>query len=382
MPGLSNCGPRLRTLTVVLAALFLSNPLAVQGLRTTSGSPCAEKCSKLGSSSNTTASEIPCLDSQYNQTKGQDFEDCVTCELQSTYVDRPSGETDVNWGLYNLRFAFSTCVFGFPSVVTNQTSQCPVACAGIEPAVIVELEDPTANNFQDWCKSTAFADNIVNTCEFCYNLTSEAVNPGTTGGQVYLGNFLESIRYNCHFSTPIGFAFDISPSRIFTEVLLPSSMSLSTPTAASSSGVNLGMVIALPILGFIIILVVLGTCCFFFIRYRRKRVRRNRYQSHLYERWNDTSITTPRQSQGAWGWAGQPGYSDNDQAAAAGYGYGNGFGFVDNDGRGHEVGYGHDYSKAGYEQEINEAPLPGQPGATGLEHEAGHGYPPDQKHAS
>lgn len=88
----------------------------------------------------------------------------------------------------NLRFAFSTCVFGVPSVVTNQTSQCPVACAGIEPAVVVELADPTANNFQDWCKSTAFADNIVNSCEFCYNLTSEAVNPGTTGGQVYLAN--------------------------------------------------------------------------------------------------------------------------------------------------------------------------------------------------
>lgn len=99
MPGHSDCGPRPRMLAIVLAALFLSNPLAVQGLRTTSGSPCADKCSKLGSSSNTTASEIACLDSQYNQTKGQDFEDCITCELESTYVDRPSGETDVNWGL-------------------------------------------------------------------------------------------------------------------------------------------------------------------------------------------------------------------------------------------------------------------------------------------
>lgn len=86
-------------LAIVLAALFISNPLAVQGLRTTSGSPCADQCSKLGSSSNTTTSEVPCLDSQYNQTKGRDFEDCIKCELESTYVDRPSGETDVNWGL-------------------------------------------------------------------------------------------------------------------------------------------------------------------------------------------------------------------------------------------------------------------------------------------
>ncbi|OQD70546.1 hypothetical protein PENDEC_c022G06356 [Penicillium decumbens] len=379
MLGLSGYGPRpAKTLAIVLATLFLSNPLAVQGLRTSPGSPCADTCSKLGSSSNTTTSEIACLDSQYNQTKGQDFEDCITCELESTYVDGLSSETDVDWGLYNLRYAFSTCVFGFPSVITNQTSQCPVACSGIESAVSVDLTDPSADNFQNWCKSTSFADNVINTCEFCYNLTSEAVNPGTTGGQVYLANFLESIRYNCHFSTAVGAAFDIAPSRIFTEVLLPSSMSLSTPGANSSNGVNLGVVIALPVLGFIIILIALGTCCFFFIRYRRKRVRRDRYQSHLYDRWNDTTISTPKQNQG-WVWAGQPGYSDNDNAAH-GYGQGQGFGFVDNDGRGHEVGYGYDHSKAGFQQDINEAPLPAQP-VHGQEHEAWHEFPPDQKQA-
>ncbi|KAJ5128794.1 hypothetical protein N7448_002507 [Penicillium atrosanguineum] len=380
MPGLSLRGPRPAKLrAIILAALFISNPLAVQGLRTTSGSPCAEQCSKSGG---VILKHHRLRDySHYNQTKGRDFEDCIKCELESTYVDRPSGETDVNWGLFNLRFAFTTCVFGYPAVITNQTSQCPVACAGIQPAVEVDLLDPSANNFQNWCKSTAFADNVVNTCEFCYNLTSEAVNPGTTGAQVYLGNFLESIRYNCHYSTTIGSTFDISPSRIFTEVLLPSSMSLSTPTA-SSSGVNLGVVIALPILGFIIILIALATCCFFFIRYRRKRVRRNRYQSHLYERWNDTTIGTPQQSQGVWGWAGQPAYSDNDQAAAA-YGYGSGFGFVDNDGHAREVGYGYDHSqtKTGFQHGISEAPLP-QTGPPGINiSEAGHGYPPDQKHA-
>jgi len=100
MLGLSGYGPRpAKTLAIVLATLFLSNPLAVQGLRTSPGSPCADTCSKLGSSSNTTTSEIACLDSQYNQTKGQDFEDCITCELESTYVDGLSSETDVDWGL-------------------------------------------------------------------------------------------------------------------------------------------------------------------------------------------------------------------------------------------------------------------------------------------
>lgn len=157
---------------------------------------------------------------------------------------------------------------------------------------------------------------------------------------------LESIRYNCHFRTSTGRAFEVAPSRIFTQVLLPSSMSLTTPSA-NSSNVNLGVVIALPILGFVIILLGVGACCFFFIRHRRKRVRENRMTNHLYARWNDTTISTPNQGGGGW--------PAHDPYAAGGYGAGQGLGFVDTDGRGHEVGYGHAYSKPEYSQEINEA---------------------------
>lgn len=227
---------------------------------------------------------------------------------------------------------------------------------------------PSADNFRNWCSSTTFADNVINTCEFCYNLTSEDVNPGTTGAQVYLANcaiypipktsqrrrrgisthlhfptaVIESIRYDCHFPGIVGEPFAISPTRIFTGVLLPSSLSLTTPSP--DSGVNLGVVVGLPIMGFVIILLLLGICCFFFIRYRRKRARRESEQSQLYARWNDTIINTPKQDPSGWGWPG--GYSDQDphvhSPAAAGYGYGPGFGFMDSDGSGQQVGYGRD----------------------------------------
>lgn len=147
----------------------------------------------------------------------------------------------------------------------------------------------------------------------------------------------ESIRYNCHFPGIVGEPFDISPTKIFTEVLLPSSLSLTTST--TGSGVNLGEVVGLPIMGFVIILLSLGLCWFFFLSYRRKRALREREQSGL---WKDPN---------GWGWPG--GYSDQDahvQGAAAGYGYGPGFGFVDSDGSGQEVGY----SKAGAQQEVTE----------------------------
>jgi hypothetical protein len=49
--------------------------------------------------------------------------------------------------------------------------------------VEVDLTTPSANNFNDWCSATGFADNVINDCEFCYNLTYRQVNP-----QVYMAN--------------------------------------------------------------------------------------------------------------------------------------------------------------------------------------------------
>ncbi|KAJ5156669.1 hypothetical protein N7492_009472 [Penicillium capsulatum] len=322
---------------VVLAVWFSSLFPAVLGLKTTPGSPCTDICGKTGTTSNTTSSEITCLDSDFDTGKGSDFQKCISCQLESKHSDSGTGETDVDWALYNLRFSFTSCVFNHPAQVTNTTSPCPVACDGIRTAAEYDIGKPDSNSLDNWCSQPSFADNVVNTCTFCYNLTSN---------QVYQANFLESIRYNCHFQTPRGHAFNIAPSRIFTQVLLPSSMSLTTP-GANSSNVNLGVVIALPILGFIIILLAVGACCFFFIRHRRKRVRENRMTNQLYARWNDPSMGTPKQGNGGW--------PAHDAYAAGGYGTGQGFGFVDNDGRGQEVGYGHDYSKHGFPQEINES---------------------------
>ncbi|KAJ5659353.1 hypothetical protein N7507_005804 [Penicillium longicatenatum] len=302
---------------LALVVLLSGLSPAVLGLRVTSGSSCADSCNKWGASTNTTADEISCEDTAFNNTvKGRDFKDCITCELESTYEDDITGETDVNWGLYNLRFAVSSCVFGYPESISNLSSPCPVACGTVQEAVQFDLEDPSADNLDTWCNTASFADNVINTCEFCYNLTDN---------QVYLANFLESIRYNCHFPTTSGDEFAVSPTRIFSESLLPSSMSLTTP-GSSSSHVNLGLVIALPVLAFIIICLGIGSCCFFYIRYRRKRTRQNRYQDHLYARYNDTTISTPMHGHGDWNQ--QQMYSDYQEFAqmhAAGYGQHEGF---------------------------------------------------------
>ncbi|OQE87209.1 hypothetical protein PENNAL_c0020G08731 [Penicillium nalgiovense] len=296
--------------------------------------------------------------------------------LDSEFHDQNTGESDVNWGLYNLRYAFSTCVFGSPDSISNVSSPCPVACDGVRLAVETHIEDPDTSNLNSWCDTPSFADNVVNTCEFCYNLTSS---------QVYMANFLESIRYNCHFKTATGKTFDIDPTRIFSQSLLPSSLSLETP-GTNPSNLNLGVVIAVPIVGFLILVSALTVCCFFFIRHRRKKARRNRHSPHMYNNWSGASPTSAQQQQA---WAEQQMFN------SGGYGHGSGFGFVDNDGRGQELAYGHGHGqeqhyqsqqyqrhfqgqdKSGFSQDIIEEPAQQQ--YQQQQHAHAHTFDPDQK---
>ncbi|KAJ5543295.1 hypothetical protein N7535_005723 [Penicillium sp. DV-2018c] len=306
-------GRSSKTLASLLAvALLNSLAPAVLGLRTTPGSPCTNVC---GTSNNTTSSEITCVDQDYNKTSvGREFEKCISCQLGSEFHDVNTGESDVNWALYNLRYAFSTCVFGYPDSISNVSSPCPVACDGVRLAMATGIKNPDASNLDAWCDTPSFADNVVDTCEFCYNMTSDRGNMGSD--QVYMANFLESIRYNCHFKTVTGHSFKIAPTRIFSQSLLPSSLSLTTP-GASLTKLNLGVIIAVPIVAFLILVCSCTVCCIFFIRHRRKKNRRTR-RSPWNEQWTDSPY------------------------GAAGHGYGSGFGFVDNDGRGQELAYGRD----------------------------------------
>ncbi|KAL4984027.1 hypothetical protein BDW68DRAFT_190803 [Aspergillus falconensis] len=310
-------------------------------LRTTPGSPCESACSP---TNDTLPSEIVCLDSEYNSTEvGRKFEDCIACQLQSTFVDDASRQSDVEWGLYiltatvNLRFAFSSCVYGYPEKVTNISNSCPVACEKLETSIEYQLDSPSGENIETWCDTASFADNEITDCNACYNLTMDETKP-----QVYLANFLESLRYNCHFETPTEQEFPITPSRIFSESLLPSSSADLISGDGGGDNANLALIIAMPILGFVILLCILALGCFFFIRSRRKKARRLRQPAHLHARWNDTGISTPQwameypaQAQGIYGPAVYSPQPHPEYAQSPGFG----FGFVDNDGRGQEVGY-------------------------------------------
>ncbi|EED16422.1 conserved hypothetical protein [Talaromyces stipitatus ATCC 10500] len=326
----------------VWGLLTLATP--IYALRTVAGSPCTAAC---GVTTNTTSDEIACIDSFYNTTDtGKNFQKCVSCLLSSPYQNTTIGETDVDWGLYNLRYAFSSCVYDFPVSVTNVSTPCLVSCTPLGPALNLQLTEPVGNSLENFCSSTSFADNIVTTCNNCYALTSQ---------QAYLANFLESIRYNCHFPTPGGIAFSIASSRIFNTTQLPTTTGFSTPTSTSSgtSTVHkfLTVIIVMPIIGFLIIIALLTLCCFCLVRNRRKAAKRRR--NNMHNRWAPNAFNAQWQP----AWAGYPisAYHQTSpmlqqQHYMAGgmtpYGAlvpGSGFQVVDHDGKRYEAGYSTHY---------------------------------------
>jgi hypothetical protein len=273
-------------------------------------------------------------------------------------------------------------VYGFPEKVANISSPCVVSCQSLSPALEYDLTDPNGVNFDTWCAASSFADNIISQCEQCYNFTTNM-----TDSQVYLANcgllpfltfhspvtdslrttVLEALRYNCHFRTPTDKAFPISPSRIFSESMLPqSTVDLISPSPKSNGGSShLALIIALPILGFVILICVLAVGCFFFIRWRRKQARKKRHSGHLHARWNDTTISTP--AHGAWADPANGMYSPpmhSPPMHQPGFG---GFNFVDTDGRTQEVGF----SKSNY-VEINDSPVTVPSTVHSPEHEKGY----------
>ncbi|KAL2013298.1 hypothetical protein VTN00DRAFT_823 [Thermoascus crustaceus] len=313
-------------ITASLVFLFSLAPATV-ALRVTPGSPCEGKCTE--KSTNTTTAQIVCLDSQYGSTEtGANFQSCLECELRSTYGNPQTGETDVSWGLYNLRYAFSTCVYGYPGSQGNTSTPCLVSCQPMFSAIEYDLQSPNSVIFDTFCGVPSFADNLIDMCEFCYSLTST---------QRFLANFLQAVRYGCRYQTPSGSSFAIDPDRIFNTTVLPSSTApITTGSSAPSSGgvKNLTLVIALPIVGFVILLCATCAGCFFLIRYRRKKARARSHSQYLHARSYDTTITTPGQAS----WGEPSPYNSPTNHVAGTPTFGTGFDFVDYDGRRHDVG--------------------------------------------
>ncbi|KAM5468322.1 hypothetical protein MauCBS54593_005063 [Microsporum audouinii] len=278
-------------------AVSLTLLQAASSLLFTPRSPCADVCG--GTVTNTTGADIMCHDNEFNETAvGRRFRECVSCELQSTYYDVSLDESDVKWGLYNLRFAFSTCIYGYPVVKQSLSTPCQVTCQGLSESIKYKQLEPLGRNLYDFCGISTFSDKDITDCTICYSLTEN---------EKFLANFLEAFREGCRAMVPQGDKFFIEPNRIFNPLQLPPNQDPVLPgTKTGRSKKNLILIIVLPIVGFLLASTVLCVGCFFFIRNRRRRAKRQSQSSSLHERWNDTTIMTPSHNGLHKYWGGEP----------------------------------------------------------------------------
>lgn len=90
--------------SIAWTTLFVKTALS---LRVSSGSPCWDTCSV--PSTNTTGDDIVCRDFMYSDTRvGRRFEECVSCELESTHFLKRYDESDVEWALCKMHKSWNT----------------------------------------------------------------------------------------------------------------------------------------------------------------------------------------------------------------------------------------------------------------------------------
>lgn len=97
----------MRLLVAPTAALLLYAFLAASSyaILVAPSSQCAVQCGNVLSS--TSGSDVTCSDSAYAGTvAGQTFQNCIACELNSTYVDPTNKQSDLQWLLCAYLFLF------------------------------------------------------------------------------------------------------------------------------------------------------------------------------------------------------------------------------------------------------------------------------------
>ncbi|KAI1813538.1 hypothetical protein GGS20DRAFT_586392 [Poronia punctata] len=251
-------------LTYVLGLVIPSST----ALQVTPNSPCASLCVDSDISdpnlSTTKNEDITCNDSEYSSTPaGRKFQQCISCLQDSTFSK--GGENDQLWFLYNIRYAFDNCVFGFPKAKDIPSTPCSTstACGALEEALTGDSLKPDSLDYS-YCDvdGGVMTSPSVEKCMTCV---------GATGDRGYLTNYLVALEAGCNQRPSAGTVISLNDT-VFSESVIsaadPSSRTAEEdqqPTLATTS------IIGIAVGGVVLILVIAS---FFYIRHRKRRSRR------------------------------------------------------------------------------------------------------------
>ncbi|KAI4863662.1 hypothetical protein F4820DRAFT_368466 [Hypoxylon rubiginosum] len=238
------------------------------GLQVTPNSPCASLCvDSTGldfsdpNSSTTGNGDISCYDSEYSSSaKGQKFQNCMTC-LQSSAFSQGS-ESDQSWFLYNLRYTFDYCIFGFPNATVASTPcSTSFACGDLRESLTDDNLNPEDNGYS-YCPGTGpMSDDMVSKCMSCVSASDD---------QDYLANYLVALDAGCKQRPPTGMVIGLNDTVFSKNRVTAVDPTAEDTTNEKQSTMSVGQIVGIVAGAIVAVLAVAG---FLFVRCRKRRNR-------------------------------------------------------------------------------------------------------------
>ncbi|KFZ23399.1 hypothetical protein V502_02122 [Pseudogymnoascus sp. VKM F-4520 (FW-2644)] len=262
----------------IVAAGFVGQSAAI---RAVASSPCASLC---GDVTSTTGSDILCTAADLHTNKGQAFSKCVSCQMTSTAMDSKTGDTDLKWVLYNLRYAMSSCMWGFPGNSSVQNTPCLTsrACEPFQGNLQYEGLSPNISTY-DYCPNMPQGD-LVAKCTKCIQ----------QGDQTYLSNYFTTIVGGCNLQNgaPVHLNKPLFGADYVTVTVATSSND--SESTSNSPIMSLGTRIGIAIGGLCVLLALIGitiVCCG--KRRRRARLAERQRRADEYTGFGSTNRVLP-----------------------------------------------------------------------------------------
>lgn len=270
----------MRSSIILAPSLFLLTSFiqSTDALKALSNSPCAPKCGNvLGGTSGD--DDIVCQNTDYTSLIGTTYSGCVGCQLTSTFVDPSTNQTDLEWGLYNLRYAISWCLFGYPNNTQVQDTPCitPLSCGPMQNALEYGNLTTSAQTEYGYCSD--IATNQILQCQNCLRISTATY---------YLNNFYTLLYGACEQQPAPGSTLSFQGSPFSTTQLNMTSPTPSSVPGTAYPGLSLNGRIGVAVGIIVFALFITGFCIIFNGRRRRRRVLRQHQLDTGYAAWKNS----------------------------------------------------------------------------------------------
>ncbi|RYP47722.1 hypothetical protein DL768_006258 [Monosporascus sp. mg162] len=253
----------------VLNSISLLTLLAwyTTALQVTPNSPCASFCVDSNdldfsdpNSSNTRNKDITCYDSKYTTSPaGQKFQRCISCLQDSTFSQ--GSENDQLWFLYNLRYTFDYCIFGYPNAKDVASTPCSTetACGELQTAL---TEDQLKGSKPDYSYCSAgggaMAGPAVEKCLACVAASDD---------QDYLANYFIALDAGCKQRPAAGTLVGLNDT-VFSKTKIGEIDPAADAGEDDEAAVPMGTIVGIAIGAVVVVLAIAG---FLFVRCRKRR---------------------------------------------------------------------------------------------------------------